>query len=140
MENSGSSFSFVYVQSVLESKIQSGSKKEKKSSKRIRWSIQKIKGSANSFAELDSLLQNIKKGNGSVGKLAFTNELKVQIDCTKTSWERLRDDLEADPKDFVGFSIFGLKAEGYQPNKNQKNQLDGMLDTLDSGKSVKYKK
>lgn len=94
----------------------------------------------NAFADLDTMLISLKEGEGTVGKLAFTDELKIQLDCTKTSITRLKDDLEADPMDFVSFSIFGLKAEGYKPDKGQKKLLDGMLDTLDGGKSVKYKK
>ena len=93
----------------------------------------------NKFLDLDEKFRWVNKGNGTVGKWANTGIIKEEIAKLDTAFSKLKWHLQDRPKDFVGFSIFGLKAEGYQPTKDQKPYLDQTLDSLHSGKKIDYK-
>jgi phospholipid/cholesterol/gamma-HCH transport system substrate-binding protein len=90
------------------------------------------------FSNLDLQMRRIKEGKGSVGRMTNTSELSDRFKLIDSSLTELMDHLEARPKDFYGFSIFGLKARGYDPGKKKKPLLDGMLDSLDNGKKIDY--
>ena len=99
---------------------------------------------SNSFAEtseifklMDERFKWMKKGNGSIG-LFRTDSLKNEINKIDTAMKSLQWHLQDRPKDFIGFSIFGLKAEGYKPNKSHKKYLNETLDSLEDGKKIEY--
>lgn len=91
------------------------------------------------MAEFDTLLTKMSAGEGTIGQLQL-GTLKEKFVATNESLEKLKDKLEARPKDFIGFSLFGLKHKGYQPGKGQKKILDSFIDSLDSGKQITYEK
>lgn len=91
------------------------------------------------FSKLKHSMSEMNLGKGSLGKFMHTSELSEHIAAIDSSVTSLVDHLQARPKDFYKFSIFGLKAEGYQPDKAKEKHLDGVLDSLHDGKKVTYK-
>lgn len=89
------------------------------------------------FKLMDERFKWVNKGNGTVGLLG-TDSLKNEITKIDTALKSLQWHLEDRPKDFVGFSIFGLKALGYKPKKSQKKYLDETLDSLEDRKKIDY--
>ncbi|UKN02456.1 MlaD family protein [Paracrocinitomix mangrovi] len=98
---------------------------------------------SDSFDDLNDQLANVQKGEGSIGKWAYTGVIKEETKKIDSLVVNLLNHLTAKPDDFFSFSIFGLKNEGYQPDKNQKQTLDKLLkeieDSTDAGKTIEYK-
>ena len=84
-----------------------------------------------SFEGLSDAFGEFKKGNGSIGRL-MSDDFKVHFRDIDTAWQNLQDHLEDKPRDFIGFSVFGLKALGYDPGKEREPVLEEFLDTLEN--------
>lgn len=67
---------------------------------------------------LQTILGNINKGQGSIGKLAADEGFYRNVNATTMSLERLLRDFRENPKRYVHFSLFGRK------NKNLPNETD----------------
>ena len=79
------------------------------------------------------------RGNGTVGLFTKTDSMKNQVAEIDSAVQRVKWHLQDRPRDFFGFSIFGLKAEGYKPTKVRKPHLEATLDSLEDGKKIDYK-
>lgn len=62
---------------------------------------------------LQTILTNINKGQGSLGKLASDEGFYRNINNTTASLEKLLTDLRENPKRYVHFSLFGRKDKPY---------------------------
>ncbi|MBD3639119.1 MAG: MCE family protein [Crocinitomicaceae bacterium] len=100
---------------------------------------QRMDESKISFNQFKNTVNKVFEGEGSAGRLINTPELNDNIDSIKRAWQRLEWHLQERPKDFIDFSVFGLKAQGYKPDKQNKPHLENMLDSLEDGKKVDYK-
>jgi len=72
--------------------------------------LDKTIGSLNtSIASLQSLLNNVNNGKGTLGKLTSDDSLYVNLDNTAASLDALLSDMKDNPKRYVHFSLFGGK-------------------------------
>ncbi|MBD2751825.1 MlaD family protein [Spirosoma validum] len=62
---------------------------------------------------LQTILGNINKGQGSLGKLASDDTFYRNVNGTTASLEKLLTDLRENPKRYVHFSLFGRKDKAY---------------------------
>ncbi|WP_420150749.1 MlaD family protein [Spirosoma sp.] len=62
---------------------------------------------------LQTLLGNINKGEGSLGKLASDEGFYRNVNATTASLEKLLTDFRENPKRYVHFSLFGRKTAPY---------------------------
>lgn len=62
---------------------------------------------------LQTILTNINKGQGSLGKLASDEGFYRNVNNTTASLEKLLTDLRENPKRYVHFSLFGRKDKPY---------------------------
>jgi len=63
----------------------------------------------NSVTSLQGILKEINQGRGTLGKLATDDSLYVNLDKTAANLASLMADLQANPKRYVHFSLFGRK-------------------------------
>lgn len=61
------------------------------------------------IGNLQTILSDISKGRGSIGKLASDEQLYRNVNATTASLEKLLTDLREHPKRYVHFSLFGRK-------------------------------
>lgn len=62
-----------------------------------------------SIAGLQGVIKEINQGKGTLGKLAKDDSLYVNLDRTAANIALLMEDLKANPKRYVHFSLFGKK-------------------------------
>lgn len=62
-----------------------------------------------SVTSLQVMLKEINQGKGTIGKLATDDSLYVNLDKTAANLASLMADLQANPKRYVHFSLFGRK-------------------------------
>ncbi len=60
-------------------------------------------------ADINSILDKIKSGEGTLGKLASNDSLYMNLNNTANSLDALLKDLKANPGRYVRFSVFGKK-------------------------------
>lgn len=69
-----------------------------------------VKNADKSLAELNTLLARINAGEGSLGKMARNDSLYNNLNKSAEHLDKLLKDLNANPKRYVHFSIFGKKS------------------------------
>lgn len=79
-----------------------------------------IKNLETSIASLSSILENIEKGNGTMGKLMYDEQMYTNLTNASKELEELLREMKEHPKRFVHFSLFGKKDKGYQPETELK--------------------
>jgi phospholipid/cholesterol/gamma-HCH transport system substrate-binding protein len=84
-------------------------------------SVEKTLNSASTtFAELEVIISNIRKGEGTLGKLVVDEKLYEQLDATLLQIEKLTEDLKLHPKRYT--RILSKKEIPYQPAEEKKNE------------------
>ena len=68
-------------------------------------------------ARLNTTLEKIEKGEGSIGLLVNDKQLYNNLQRAGRELKELLQDLKENPKRYVHFSVFGKKDKGYQENK-----------------------
>ncbi len=63
---------------------------------------------------LNSILEGVDKGEGSIGKLLKDDSLYINLENASKEMEELLREMKEHPKRFVHFSMFGKKDKGYQ--------------------------
>jgi len=69
------------------------------------------------LANVNSLLGNIEKGEGTIGKLMTDDKMYVNLENASKELEELLREFKEHPKRFVHFSLFGKKDKGYKKEK-----------------------
>ncbi len=87
-----------------------------------------IKKAELSLSSIDTLLKNINKGKGSMGKLVNDDALYNNLTSTSKELEELLRDIKLNPKRFVHFSLFGRRQKRYEPSENSENNEDKNLE------------
>lgn len=72
---------------------------------------QSIRSFETTLNRLNSLLENLEQGKGSMGKLLKDEQLYNNIEASTKEIELLIKDLKEHPKRYVHFSLFGKKEE-----------------------------
>jgi phospholipid/cholesterol/gamma-HCH transport system substrate-binding protein len=63
----------------------------------------------NSLEKTSDLLENLNKGKGTAGQLLTNDSLYINLNGSINSLDLLLQDLKANPKRYVHFSLFGKK-------------------------------
>ena len=77
--------------------------------------IEGLKSTINGF---NTLLTNIEKGEGSVGKLVKDERLYNNLEGALGQMEALLEDIKRNPKRYVHFSLFGKKNKVYESDSS----------------------
>jgi len=64
-----------------------------------------------SLTSMSSLVDGMSKGEGTAGKLMTNDSLYTNLNNTLYSLDKLLQDMQANPKKYVHFSLFGKKDE-----------------------------
>ncbi len=75
----------------------------------------------------NEIVRKINEGQGSMGKLINGDSLHDQLVSTTKELENLFGDMQAHPKRYVSFSVFGRKDKGLKLTKEEEKQLKKML-------------
>ncbi|WP_298778422.1 MlaD family protein [uncultured Polaribacter sp.] len=76
------------------------------------------------LTSVNSLLDGIDKGKGSLGKLVNDDTMYNNLTNMSKELEELLREMKLNPKRFVHFSLFGKKAKAYDPEKNINNETN----------------
>lgn len=79
-----------------------------------------IKNTNESMVQLDSILNQINSGNGTLGKLVHNDTLYYNLEDASKSLDNLIVDLKENPSRYVSVSVFG----GNKDKKNKKKNND----------------
>ena len=77
--------------------------------------IEGLKSTINGF---NTLLTNVEKGEGSVGKLVKDERLYNNLEGALSQMEALLEDIKRNPKRYVHFSLFGKKNKAYESDSS----------------------
>lgn len=91
------------------------------------------------LANLNTTLDHVNSGEGTIGKLLQTDSLHEEIIKTNIALQNLLNDFDENPNKFVHFSLFGRKVKGYQTTNDREQLLNEMLDSLQQGQQLQYK-
>ncbi|MEP0264710.1 MlaD family protein [Dokdonia sp.] len=72
----------------------------------------------NLVKDFEGIANNLKSGEGTVGKLLQDDQVYVNLERTTKQMELLLQDLRLNPKRYVHLSVFGKKAKEYNPPKD----------------------
>ncbi len=70
------------------------------------------------FTGLQSILKDVKEGNGTLGQLAQDKELYDNLTRTSKNLDLLLQDFRIHPKRYINFSVFGKKEKPYEVPEN----------------------
>lgn len=76
------------------------------------------------------MLEDVNKGNGSLGKLVHDEKLYNELVETNNELQELVDDLQAHPERYVHLSVIGRKNKGLQLTGKEEGKLKKWLDTI----------
>ena len=68
-----------------------------------------ISNASESLVKLSGMIDNISEGNGTIGKLMYDDSLYNSLVSTSTQLDSLFNDMQAHPKRYIHFSVFGKK-------------------------------
>lgn len=68
----------------------------------------------NTIASVNSILENVENGEGTLGKLMTDDKLYNNLENTAKQAEELLQDIKLHPKRYVHFSVFGKKPKDYE--------------------------
>lgn len=86
-----------------------------------------IKAFEKSLFDASALLEDLNKGNGSLGKLMKSDSLHNAIMANMADLEALLEDLKANPGRYVNFSLIGRKDNGVDLNTREEKKLKKLL-------------
>jgi phospholipid/cholesterol/gamma-HCH transport system substrate-binding protein len=76
------------------------------------------------------ILEDVNKGNGTLGKLIHDEKLYNELVETNNELQELVDDLQTHPERYVHLSVIGGKSKGLQLTGKQEGKLKKWLDTI----------
>jgi phospholipid/cholesterol/gamma-HCH transport system substrate-binding protein len=76
-----------------------------------------------SLSSINSILSNVEKGEGNLGKLAQEDELYENLERSTKELSLLLQDMRLNPKRYINVSVFGKKQKEYKlPENDPANQ------------------
>ena len=76
------------------------------------------------LTSVNSLLEGIDKGKGSLGKLVNDDAMYTNLTNVSKELEDLLREMKLNPKRFVHFSLFGKRAKAYDSEKSKSNETN----------------
>ncbi len=74
------------------------------------------------LSNVNSLMDSLKIGKGTLGKLMTDDQLYMNLTNASKEMEELLREMKLNPKRFVHFSLFGKKAKPYNEENNKNNK------------------
>ena len=68
-----------------------------------------VNNAADAIGKLDSLLNKMNKGEGTLGQLATNDSLYISLQNSLVSLDKLLTDIEKNPKKYINVTVFGKK-------------------------------
>ncbi len=87
-----------------------------------------ISETKNTLAGLNDVLAEINTGDGTLGKLIQTDSLHTELIETNQALQDLLSELQANPENFVHFSLLGRKKKGVALTAAEEKELKEILD------------
>jgi phospholipid/cholesterol/gamma-HCH transport system substrate-binding protein len=87
-----------------------------------------INETKNTLAGLNELLAEINTGDGTLGQLIQTDTLHTELVETNEALQALLNAMQANPENFVHFSLFGRKKQGVPLTPAEEKELKEILD------------
>ncbi len=79
---------------------------------------------------VNSLLEETSKGNGTLGKLLEDEQLYEELNKTNQRLQELVEDIKVHPERYIHMSVFGAKIKGAPMTKEEERKLKKILDTI----------
>ena len=83
-----------------------------------------IRKAEQTLVSVNSLLDGIDQGKGSIGKLVNDDAMYNNLTNVSKELEELLREMKLNPKRFVHFSLFGKKAKAYEPDTIKANSTN----------------
>lgn len=83
-----------------------------------------IKKAEISLTSINSLIDGLEKGKGTLGKLVNDDTMYINLTNASKELELLLREMKLNPKRFVHFSLFGKKAKPYNEDNNKKDKTN----------------
>ena len=90
----------------------------------------KILEAQTTLKKFNYMLEDVNKGNGTLGKLVHDEKLYNELVETNNELQELVDDLQAHPERYVHLSVIGRKNKGLQLTGKEEGKLKKWLDTI----------
>ena len=89
-----------------------------------------ISNASQTLKNLNAVLDNAQKGNGSLGKLLNDEKLYNELVGTNNDLQNLVTDLTLHPERYIHFSVLGSKTKGLPLTGNEEKKLRKLLDSI----------
>lgn len=86
-----------------------------------------IANAANSLDKLSSMIDNVSEGKGTIGKLMYNDSLYNSLVNTSSQLDSLLNDMQAHPKRYIHFSVFGKKDKQVKLSKKDIKMIQESL-------------
>lgn len=86
-----------------------------------------IANAANSLDKLSSMIDNVSEGKGTIGKLMYDDSLYNSLVNTSSQLDSLLNDMQAHPKRYIHFSVFGKKDKQVKLSKKDIKMIQESL-------------
>lgn len=89
-----------------------------------------ITNAKNTLASINSILEQAKTGEGTLGKLLGDDALFNELVKTNHDLQNLVNDIQLHPERYIHFSVLGAKTKGVPLTSKEEEKLRNLLDTL----------
>lgn len=79
------------------------------------------------MVNINNLLEESSKGNGTLGKLLNDEQLYNELNQTNQNLQELVEDLKLHPERYIHFSVFGARSKGVPLTKQEEEKLKEVL-------------
>ena len=86
-----------------------------------------ISNASESLIKLSAMIDNMSEGNGTIGKLMYNDSLYNSLVNTSTQLDSLFNDMQAHPKRYIHFSVFGKKDKQVKLSKKDIKMIQESL-------------
>ena len=86
-----------------------------------------ISNASESLLKLSSMIDNMSEGNGTLGKLMYNDSLYNSLVSTSIQLDSLFNDMQAHPKRYIHFSVFGKKDKQVKLSKKDIKMIQESL-------------